>query len=163
MDTLSKKPIEFATVALVKKLTEVIVDGTVIDENGNFELKGIPDGEYFLDFDFLGYETKRSAPVKIINGSKIKLGKIYLLPETLLLKEVTIEGQTDVIEEKVDRLVYNAERDISSKGGDASDVLSKVPLLTVDLDGNVSLRGSSNVRVLINNNPPVSGGQCADA
>jgi len=164
LDTLSKKPVEFATVALVKKLTDVIVDGTVVDENGNFEIKGIPDGEYFLDFEFLGYETKRSTSIKIINGSKIKLGKIYLLSETLLLKEVTIEGQTDVIEEKVDRLVYNADRDISSKGGDASDVLSKVPLLTVDLDGNVSLRGSSNVRVLINNKPSsIMAGSVADA
>ena len=164
LDTLSKKPVEFATVALVKILTDVVIDGTVIEENGRFELKDIPDGEYYLDFGFLGYESKKSNLIKIINGSKIKLGKIYLVPETFLLKEVTIEGQTDMIEEKVDRLVYNAERDISSKGGDASDVLSKVPLLTVDLDGNVSLRGSSNVRVLINNKPSsIMAGSVADA
>lgn len=153
LDTLSKKPVEFATVALVKKLTDAIVDGTVIDEKGNFEIKDIPDGEYYLDFGFLGYQSKRSGTVTIANGAKIRLGKIYLLPEALLLKEVTVEGQVDVVEEKVDRLVYNADRDISSKGGDASDVMRKVPLLTVDLDGNVSLRGSSNVRVLINNKP----------
>lgn len=153
LDTATKKPVEFATIALVKKIGETILDGTVVDDKGNFELKDIPDGEYFLDFGFLGYQSKRSAAITIVNGSKIKLGKLYLVPETMLLKEVTVQGQIDVVEEKVDRLVYNADRDISSKGGDASDVMRKVPLLTVDLDGNVSLRGSTNVRVLINNKP----------
>lgn len=164
LDSITKKAVEFATIALIKKQTEATVDGTVTDEKGEFELKNIPDGEYFLEYGFLGYETKRSATLTITKGSKIKLGKIYLSPEALVLNTVTVEGTTEIIEEKVDRLVYNAEKDLSAKGGDASDVMRNVPLLTVDLDGNVSLRGSSNVRVLINNKPSsIMAGSVADA
>jgi len=115
LDTLSKKPVEFATVALVKITNDVIVDGTVVDEKGVFEIKDIPDGEYYLDFGFLGYQSKRSNSINIINGSKIKLGRIYLTAEALILQGVTVEGQVDVVEEKsfmvlgVERqfLVYN--------------------------------------------------------
>ena len=65
------------------------------------------------------------------------MGKVFMLPETRVLEEVTVLGMQDLIEEKVDRLVYNAEKDVTTKGGNASDVLRKVPLLTVDLDGNL--------------------------
>lgn len=69
------------------------------------------------------------------------------------LSEVVVTRQAALIEEKVDRLVFNADKDITAKGGDTSDVLKRVPVLSVDLDGSVSLRGSQNSRVLINNKP----------
>lgn len=153
IDTLNKKPIEFATITLIRTSTSQVIDGSVTDEKGAFEIKNIVAGEYTLEYTFLGYQTKKSNNITLKDGAKIKLGRIFLAPSALTLKEVTVYSQQDMVEEKVDRLVYNAERDISSKGGDASDVMRKVPLLTVDLDGNVSLRGSSNVKVLINNKP----------
>jgi hypothetical protein len=78
---------------------------------------------------------------------------IKLKQSTKQLDELVVSGQAAMIEEKVDRLVYNAEKDLSAKGGDASDILKNVPMLSVDLEGNVSLRGSENIRVLINNKP----------
>ena len=69
------------------------------------------------------------------------------------LKDIVVEGQRQIFVEKVDRTVYNAENDNTAKGGDGADVLRRVPMLSVDLDGNVSMRGNSNVRVLINNKP----------
>jgi hypothetical protein len=81
------------------------------------------------------------------------MGKIFIARELKLLQEVTVVSMQDLIEEKADRLVYNAEKDVTARGGDASDILRKIPMLTVDLDGNVSLRGSHNVKVLINNKP----------
>ena len=163
IDTTTKKPIEFATIALIDFNNNQTLDGTVTDEKGVFDIKNIAGGAYFLEFEFLGY-TKKRISITIKEGAKLKLNKIFLSQESVTLKEVTVEGQSQVIEEKVDRLVYNAEKDITSKGGDAADVMRNVPLLTVDLDGNVSLRGSSNVRVLINNKPSsIMAGSVADA
>jgi outer membrane receptor protein involved in Fe transport len=153
IDSAATKAVEFASVALINKATNKPIDGTVADEKGKFTLNKIATGDYVISVSFLGYVSKR-IPVKIQNkNDEIDLGVIRLSQSNQVLQEVTVEGQKAVIEDKVDRLVYNAERDATSKGGDASDVLRKVPMLSVDLDGNVSLRGSSNVRVLINNKP----------
>lgn len=163
LDTTTKKPIEFATIAIIDPQDNHTIDGTVTDEKGSFEIKNLPSGSLILEMGFLGYQTKRMN-ISLKDGAKLKLTKLFLSQEVVALKEVTIEGQSQVIEEKVDRLVYNAEKDITSKGGDASDVMRNVPLLTVDLDGNVSLRGSSNVKVLINNKPSsIMAGSVADA
>lgn len=153
LDSTSHTPVPYATVALIDLQTNKPVDGTISDEEGQFEITKIPIGEYALEYSFVGYRTLKSKSFHVKKGSEINVGNILIAPEARVLKEVTVLGMQDLIEEKVDRLVYNAEKDIAAKGGDASDVLRKVPMLTVDLDGNVSLKGSQNVKVLINNKP----------
>ncbi|UTA68146.1 outer membrane beta-barrel family protein [Emticicia sp. 21SJ11W-3] len=145
--------VEFANVALYNKATNKVVDGTMADEKGKFSLTRVAAGEYKLVISFIGYADKVIDNIKVEKGKDIDLGVIKLSTSAKQLDEVTVTAEKSMIEEKVDRLVYNAEKDITSKGGDAADVLRKVPLLTVDLDGNVSLRGTSNIRVLINNKP----------
>lgn len=145
--------VEFASIALHNKETNKVVDGTMADEKGKFSLTRVAAGEYKLVITFIGYTDKTIDNIKVEKGKDIDLGVIKLSTSTKQLDEVTVTAEKSMIEEKVDRLVYNAEKDITSKGGDAADVLRKVPLLTVDLDGNVSLRGTSNIRVLINNKP----------
>ena len=102
---------------------------------------------------FIGYKVKTIAGVIVTKGEVKDLGVIRLSNSTQTLAEVTVEGKKALIEDKVDRLVYNADADLSAKGGDATDILKKVPMLSVDLAGNLSLQGSSNIRVLINNKP----------
>ena len=87
------------------------------------------------------------------NKEEVNVGSMLMSTDTKVLGEVTVTGQASLIEDKVDRLVYNADKDITSKGGTAEDVLRKVPMLTVDMDGNVQMRGSGNIKVLINNKP----------
>ncbi|UBM60555.1 TonB-dependent receptor [Marinilongibacter aquaticus] len=153
IDSAMTSAIEYANIAMRNEENNKVVDGTMADEKGKFTFNKIAPGTYSFTITFIGYNDRKVEHVKIKKGDDIDLGAIKLGISSQILNEVTVTGLKSVIEEKVDRLVYNAENDISAKGGDGADILRKVPMLSVDLDGNVSLRGSSNVRVLINNKP----------
>lgn len=152
LDSAALKGVEFASIALFNAADNKAVDGTTADEGGKFAIAKVAPGSYKLMISFIGYKDK-AVSVKVEKGKDVELGSIQLASSVQNLQEVTITGEKSLVEEKVDRLVFNAEKDITSKGGDASDLLRKVPMLSVDLDGNVSLRGSSNIKVLINNKP----------
>jgi outer membrane receptor protein involved in Fe transport len=155
IDSVAKTAVEFATLSLYKT-TDLVkpIDGTLTDDKGKFILKNVPNGKFAIKFSSIGFKDKIVFLEEITAKNKsITLKDIFMNTDAKLLNEVVVTGQGAVIEEKVDRLVYNADKDITAKGGDAADILRKVPLLSVDLDGNVSLRGSSNIRVLINNKP----------
>lgn len=153
IDSAATQAVEFANIALFSKATGKPVDGTMADEKGKFTLKSIAAGDYKLMISFIGFKDKTIDNIKLAKGQELDLAVIKLSPDVRTLAEVVVTGEKSMIEEKVDRMVYNAEKDLTSRGGDAADILKKVPMLSVDLDGNVSLRGSSNIRVLINNKP----------
>ncbi len=165
IDSVSLAPVEFALISLIDENTGKPVDGTMCDEEGKFSLVKVRTGNYKIQVSFFDYKTLTIDGVIVSESQRtIDLGKIKLGEDTRQLKEIVVEGERALIEEKVDRLVYNAENDANNQGGDAADVLRKVPLLTVDMDGNVSLRGNQNVRVLINNKPSsIMAGNIADA
>jgi outer membrane receptor for ferrienterochelin and colicin len=152
-DSLTQKPVEYANVALMPPSSATPIDGTICDEKGEFKLSKVAKGEYRVSVSFIGFDTKTFAVSIDERDNTVDLGKIFLSPTPQLLEAVTVEGQKALIEERVDRMVYNAENDLTTRGGDASDVLKRVPMLSVDLDGNVSLRGNENILVLINNKP----------
>lgn len=153
IDSSSNSPVEFASVSIKKSGAKTELNGTLTDAKGGFKFDDIPIGKYEIYITFIGYQEKRLNIETDGKKPDFAAGNIFLIPTALQLSEVVIEGEAALIESKVDRLVYNAEKDISIAGGDASDVLRKVPLLSVDIDGNPSLRGSANVRVLINGKP----------
>lgn len=153
IDSTSGKPVEFATIALMDVKTNKPVDGTTSDAKGHFSMTKLAPGDYRLQYSFIGYKNVDSKQFTIAKGTDLNMGSVKLPADVRTLGEVVVTGQAALIEEKVDRLVFNADKDITAKGGDASDVLKRVPMLSVDLDGNVSLRGSQNIRVLINNKP----------
>ncbi len=153
LDATTTKPVSYATVAVLDGATGKVVNGGVCGDDGRFVLPGIPAGSYTVQVSFLGYKNEERPGVVVATGEAVDLGKITLAASAQKLGEVVVTGQKAIIEEKVDRTVYNAENDQTARGGDATDVLKRVPLLSVDLDGNVSLRGSSNIKVLINNKP----------
>ncbi|GMQ33410.1 TonB-dependent receptor [Algoriphagus taiwanensis] len=152
-DLKSGEPVGYATAALYKLGTDVSTSGAVADGDGVFYITGYELGEYELQVTFLGYETvKRVVNINSLE-TEINLGEIGMSDEGVALEEVTVQGQRELIEERVDRTIYKAENDKTTAGGDATDVLRRVPMLSVDLDGNVSMRGSSNILVLIDNRP----------
>lgn len=145
--------VEFSAISLFLVESNQLVDGTITDEKGKFELKNLGQGKYRMEISFLGFDNIERNDILIGDDETLDLGQISMLEKAEFLNEVTVTAEKSLIEEQVDRMVYNASKDILSRGGDASDVLRKVPLLQVDLEGNISLRGNSNIRVLINNKP----------
>ena len=163
-DLKTGSPVGYATAALYKTGSEVSIAGAVADGNGVFYITGFALGTYELQLSFLGYETvKRSITVNTLEVD-LNLGEIALSDEGVALQEITVQGQRELIEERVDRTIYKAENDRTTAGGDATDVLRRVPMLSVDLDGNVSMRGSANILVLIDNRPSaIAASSIADA
>ena len=148
MDSSSKKPIEFATIGIMDSDKKVIAL-TYSDENGQFKSSDIAKGSFFLNLSFIGYQQK-SIPFEIKSLPQFEFGVILLRSQTNELDAVTITGSKQLVEQQPGMLIYNAEKDISNQGGTAADVLRKAPILNVDAAGNVTMRGNSNLRILIN-------------
>jgi outer membrane receptor for ferrienterochelin and colicin len=150
----------------VAVLTEAgtLAAGSVGGGDGQFVLPGLASGTYTLRVSSLGYQDLVQPGIVVAAaGGPVALGTLRLLPTAQALGEVVVTARQPLVEEKVDRTVYHAEQDQTTRGGDATDVLRRVPLLSVDLDGNVSLRGSQNIKVLINNKPStITAGSIAD-
>lgn len=153
LDSVTRQPVPFATVALLTAAGAVLT-GKTTSESGSFAFSGVLPGSYSLRLTFIGYQS-RTVDALTLTAQKpvLQLGTLLLRPESRQLSEVVITGQKALIEEKSDRLVYNAANDLTNKGGTAVDVLRKAPMLTVDVTGNVQLRGSSNLKVLLNGRP----------
>ena len=154
IDSLTKKPLDYASVGLYRSGGKSPITGVITDEKGNFKLDNIHPGSYKLTITFIGYPTKTIDPIVTTDSKPDKnMGNVFVAPGARALKEVVITGQAALIENHIDKIVYNAEKDLTAAGGNATDVLQKVPLVAVDINGNVSLRGDQNVRVLINGKP----------
>ncbi|MCA6074675.1 TonB-dependent receptor domain-containing protein [Fulvivirga sedimenti] len=161
----NQEPVPYAAISIVDQKSNRIVDGTVADDKGSFVIRDIVEGTYTLSVTFIGFQTLEKGPFEITGkGESYDVGTLNITSVSTQLDEVVVEGERELIEDKVDRIVYNADQDKTTMGGDATDVLRRVPLLTVDLDGNVSLRGSSNIKVLIDGRPStITASSIADA
>jgi outer membrane receptor protein involved in Fe transport len=154
IDSLTKKPMDYATVSLFKTGVVAPLNGSLTNEKGSFTITNVPPGNYKIQIAFVGYATKTIAGV-VLTASKPdrNIGQVIVSPSAKMLEAVEVTGQKALIENKIDKLVFNAEKDVTSAGGNATDILRKVPMVSVDMDGNVALRGSQNVRILINGKP----------
>ena len=164
-DKSTNGPLEYATITVISKKSGKTVTGTVSDVKGVFNISNVPYDTYQINVEFIGYEKQILDNVSL-NSDKhsAPLGIIFLSPSMKSLQSVTIVGDKPVVENKIDKIVYNVSNDITSQGGAAIDVLKKVPQVTVDIDGNVELQGNSNIRFLINGKPSsVFGNSLADA
>jgi ferric enterobactin receptor len=154
VDAASKDPLEYATVTLFLRGNSRPVNGGTTDKNGNFSITDVKDSMFNIVFEYIGYNAFTLKDV-VINSknSPLTLNTISLGRKTGVLQGVTIVAQGKVVENKIDKMVFNAERDLTSQSGVATDVLKKVPQVSVDADGNVELAGSGGVRFLINGKP----------
>ena len=157
VSTTGKLPLEYGTVTLVAKGQSKPLTGTTTDKTGAFELSDIPPGTYTLIFEHIGYVADSMKNLVLAKKDAIlDLKNIALAPGNKQMEGVTVKAK--LIDFKIDKLVYNAERDLSSQGGVATDILKKIPQVSVDADGNVQLSGSSGIRFLINGKPSTAFG-----
>lgn len=151
LDAATRAPVEFATIMLTTAKEGESASGGVTDGKGQFKLQDVPPGLYQLELSFIGYEKQVVEGVELTpEKPDTDLGELLLKPDNITLGEVEVTERRALIENRIDKIVFNADQDLTSVGGDGADVLRKAPLLSVDLDGNVSLRGSQNVQILIN-------------
>ncbi|MFT3702709.1 MAG: carboxypeptidase regulatory-like domain-containing protein [Agriterribacter sp.] len=148
-DSATHKPVAYATVSIYDSLKNNIASSFSL-ENGSFKMIIPGTGTYNIEISFVGYRTKELS-IDIITSQLIfKLDDIMLAPGNDYLQEVKVTSRKRLVDQKPGMLVYNAENDATNKGGTAADVLRKAPVLNVDAQGNVSMRGSSNLKILIN-------------
>ncbi|MDQ3015980.1 MAG: TonB-dependent receptor [Bacteroidota bacterium] len=151
IDSVTRAAASYVTIGILEQTTGKIVVGGSSDEMGVFRFIGLPLAAYQVKIDFIGYKPKSIKNIKLTpEKPDYNLGTITLAADIKLLDEVRITAEGALIQAKADKFVYNVERDVTTTGGDASDVLRKVPMLTVDIDGNISMRGSENVKILVN-------------
>lgn len=154
VDSVSKQPLMYASVALFRATGKAPINGVLTDDKGSFKIDGVKPGDYKIRITYVGYPEKFVGGVTTTDSKPDKnMGQIFVKSSAKTLNEVSVTAQAPLIENKIDKIVYNAEKDLTATGGNATDVLQKVPLVAVDINGNVSLRGDQNVRVLINGKP----------
>ncbi|WP_207535260.1 TonB-dependent receptor domain-containing protein [Desertivirga arenae] len=147
-----KQPIEFATISLLKTGDSTLVTGGVSDIKGKFHFKQLQEGSYILSVRFLGYNASKTL-VQVRNGQNLNIGVIQLRANAKALNEVTITGTKSEASHKIDKQVYSAGQFQSSQGGTALDVIKNTPSVSVNAEGDIALRGSTGLLVLLNGKP----------
>ena len=160
-DANDGSPIIYANVVLLSAKDTSQVKGTTTDNEGKFVLRSIPFGNYVLGVQFVGYEKKRISVSLSASMKNVELSRINLKPSSVELKDVVVEGRKPPLTYEIDKKVIDVDQMQTVTSGNAADVLENIPSVSVDIDGNVSLRGSSNFTVLIDGRPSVMDAQDA--
>lgn len=154
VDANTGENVEYATIALLNPQDSTLRDGSVSEANGTFSIEA-PYGTYLLRITFIGYEPQyyNSKVTLSADRPNRNLGKIAIKATATLMETVEVVAQRSMVEYQLDKRVVNVDKNIVAGGGTATDVLEQVPSVAFDNDGNVTLRGSTNVKVLVNGRP----------
>ncbi|WP_350286024.1 TonB-dependent receptor [uncultured Croceitalea sp.] len=150
IDKDTGEPLEYATLVLESLRKPDQVDGGITDANGKFEVETMP-GMYNISVEYISYTTYKKER-QLISGN-LDLGTITLALNVAALDEVEVIAERTTVELRLDKRIYNVGKDLTVQGGTVSDVLDNVPSVSVDVEGNVQLRGNDDVRILINGKP----------
>ncbi len=154
IDSQTNDAVEYANIVLYRTKDSTMITGTVTNEKGVFELDKVPFGSYYMVISFMGYNKLKVPAISVKPDATIKdLGTIKLEAASTALSEVKVTAERKTIEYALDKKIVNVDKNIASASGSAVDILQTVPSVTVDQDGGVSLRGNSNVTILIDGRP----------
>ncbi len=143
-------PLEYATITFFSKVENKMKGGGITDPDGNFSIS-IPQGTYDVSVEYFSFENITRLNVNF--NQDTNLGTLKMNSNLQALDVVDIIAEKTTVEIKLDKKIYNVGRDLTVRGGSVSDVLDNVPSVSVDIEGNVALRGNGNVRILINGKP----------
>ena len=150
----NQKIIDAASVSLLKSKDSALVKVAVTDKDGNFSFENIKDGNYLVLATSIGHVKIYSAAITISAGnSSASVGVLQLIPSDKAMKEVVVSSKKPLIERKIDRTIVNVDASITSTGSTALEVLEKAPGISVDKDGNISLKGKAGVIVYLDGRP----------
>ncbi|MBK9274584.1 MAG: TonB-dependent receptor [Flavobacteriales bacterium] len=152
IDAVSGKGAEFATVTLFAGSRDSVITGTMVRGNGDFLLEPVPGGRYRLQVSFLGYRTIEQTVEVTRDRSEVDLGNLRLEADAGVLQEATVVRERSPMQMLVDRRVFNVDKDLAARGGSGVDVMKNVPGLSVDLEGNVEMRGA-RPQILVDGRP----------
>ena len=153
VDAQSNTPLSYASVRVFKNADSSLIAGNITDDAGKFSIE-MPVGQFYALVEFVGYK-----PFKIPNfsiekdKSNLDLGIVKVSASTNTLAEVVVQAEKSTMVLALDKKIFNVGKDLSNAGGTATDILSNIPSVSVDVDGGIKLRGSDNVRILIDGKP----------
>ena len=146
--------VSFATIALLASKDSSLASGSVADENGAFSIANVTPGKYVLRVTNMGYQTLFVPNINVsAEASLLDLGNITILPEAQKLNEVIVKGEKSMIVDDIDKKIVNIGKDMLATSNNVSDLLEKVPAVSLDENGNPQVRGKGNVVVLIDGKP----------
>lgn len=149
----TQQPLEFATIKVIDPSNDQLITGTSTDLEGNFALE-VNTTTFVIEVGFIGFISRTLANFEV-NKGKLNLGIIELAEDAEQLDEVVVRAEKSQTEFKLDKRVFNVGQDLSSTGASALEILNNVPSVSVNIEGQISLRGSSGVQILINGKPSV--------
>ena len=153
VDAATGSPLDFATISVLAIRDSALITGGISDIEGLFDIE-VDYGAYIVKIEFLSYETQyREGVVVNPQNRKVNLGDIRISPAAANLAEVEVVAEKSEMQFDLDKRVFNVGKDLGNKGGSAEEILDNIPSVTVDVDGNVALRGSENVRILVDGKP----------
>ncbi|HLO91399.1 MAG TPA: TonB-dependent receptor [Lentimicrobium sp.] len=161
-DEATGEHVEYANILLFSQRDSAMITGTITDTKGKFVINSINPGKYYLRVQFIGYENK-DIPGLAINpqSADIKLGDIKIKSKSSALQGVEITSERSLISNNLDKKVITVDKNLALGGGTASDVMQNVPSVAVDAEGNISLRGNSNITLLVDGKPASQAGIAA--
>jgi outer membrane receptor protein involved in Fe transport len=154
IDETSNLPVEYANIVIYKAKDSTLVTGGITDFKGNFSIDKVPYGKYYVDFKFIGYKNSRVTGIMITpRQPEVTLEPVKLKSISENLEGVVVTGQKSMLQNNLDKKVINVDRNINVEGGTALDIMRNIPSVEVDVEGNVSVRGSSNLTILVDGRP----------
>lgn len=153
VDQASQASLDFATISVLSKVDSSIVTGGISELDGKFAIE-VDYGSYLVKVEFISYESVLIDDVVLSKDHRlVDLGTVEISPAAQVLAEVNVVAEKSEVQFDLDKRTFNIGKDLANKGGSAEDILDNIPSVSVDVEGNVSLRGSENVQILVDGKP----------